>query len=441
MSTPVAPSPPSVEIHWEFVQKVAASASFHRSPRLRELLLYICERSLQNRGDELREQAIGCGVFGRKPDYNPGEDNIVRVEVRQLRKRLEEHFANEGKDEPFVILIPKGAYVPVFEPRDPALKDVSNTLQQPKPEPAPSIFRSRWFWAQAVAILVLGALCFWLWRSNRIAQHRLTDIARRTPQRTALWPLLFNENQDTFIVCADSTLVVAEWMLHRSISLDEYLARESGAPNSIPTDIKSLADSLAYNRQRWQFTDITDARLVQKLYRLNADHWDKVSVHSARNTKIQDFKTGNAILLGSRRSNLWNMLFEPMMNFRFDFDEQNRNALVHNLKPRANEQPLYSSARPGESGEGYSIVALVPNLRHSGSVLIIAGSTAESTEAAGEFIMNSDSSSALLNDLMKHNGNHLPYFEVLLRSSTLSGIAKNAEIIAERVLPDEMARN
>jgi hypothetical protein len=242
------------------------------------------------------------------------------------------------------------------------------------------------------------------------------------------------------VVCADSTLVVAEWMLHRSISLDEYLA-QSGNSSTNLTDLKSLADSLAYNRQRWQFTDITDARLVQKLYRLNADHWDKVSVHSARTTKIQDFKTGNSILLGSRRSNLWNMLFEPMMNFHFDYDEQNRNALIRNVKPLANEQAVYSSARPGESGESYSIVALVPNLRHSGSVLIIAGTTAESTEAAGEFIMNSDSSSALLNKLTKDNANRIPYFEVLLRSSTLSGIAKNAEIVAERVLPDEMPRN
>jgi len=441
MSTQVAPGPPSVDLRWEVVQRVAHSASFHRSPRLRELLVYICERSLQNRVDELREQAIGCAVFGRKVDYNPGEDNIVRVEVRQLRKRLEEYFANEGKDEPYLILIPKGAYVPVFEPRDNGLKIVPTSVPEPLPVRQQNVFRSRWFWVQTGAIVLLAGVCVWLWTSNRKVERRLADVTRRIPQRSALWPLLFNEGQETFVVCADSTLVVAEWMLHRSISLDEYLARESGSLNNSPADLKSLADSLAYNRQRWQFTDITDARLVQKLHRLNADHWDKVSVHSARTTKIQDFKSGNSILLGSKRSNLWNMLFEPMMNFHFDYDEQNRNALVRNLKPRPNEQAVYSSARPGESGESYSIVALVPNLRHSGNVLIIAGTTAESTEAAGEFIMNSDSSSALINDLMKRYGNRIPYFEVLLRSRTLSGIAKNAEIVADRILPDELPRN
>src|SRR5258707_1237461 len=99
MVSRVEPSPPVVDLRWEVVQRVATSTLFQRSPRLRELLLYICERSIQNRTEELREQQIGCGVFGPKSDYNPGEDNIVRVEIRQLRKRLQEYFASEGKDD------------------------------------------------------------------------------------------------------------------------------------------------------------------------------------------------------------------------------------------------------------------------------------------------------------------------------------------------------
>ena len=34
-----------------------------------------------------------------------------------MRLKLEHHFANEGKDEPIVITIPKGRYLPVFETR------------------------------------------------------------------------------------------------------------------------------------------------------------------------------------------------------------------------------------------------------------------------------------------------------------------------------------
>src|SRR5260221_13412977 len=123
MAARVAPSPPAsptIDIRREVLDRTAASPTFQRCPKLRELLLHICDRALSNHPEELREQQIGCSVFGRRTDYSPAEDNIVRVEMRQLRKRLDEHFSAAGKDEAFVIIIPKGNYVPVFEPREPA---------------------------------------------------------------------------------------------------------------------------------------------------------------------------------------------------------------------------------------------------------------------------------------------------------------------------------
>jgi len=160
MVTRVEPSPPVVDLRWEVVQRVAGSASFQRSPRLRELLLYICERSLQNRTEELREQQIGCGVFGRKSDYNPGEDNIVRVEIRQLRKRLQEYFANEGKDDPYEILIPKGAYVPVIELRvkPEPVPDIPAEVSVAPPAPKQSV---QWIYLSLIG--VLAAVCAWMW--------------------------------------------------------------------------------------------------------------------------------------------------------------------------------------------------------------------------------------------------------------------------------------
>jgi hypothetical protein len=44
---------------WVLVARVADSPLFQKSSRLREFLFYICERSMQGRQDELREQRIG----------------------------------------------------------------------------------------------------------------------------------------------------------------------------------------------------------------------------------------------------------------------------------------------------------------------------------------------------------------------------------------------
>ena len=428
MATRAAPSPSRVDDRWEVVKKVAASHCFQRSPRLRELLLHICDRAIQNRPDELREQLIGRAVFGRKPDYNPAEDNIVRVEMRQLRKRLEEYFATEGKEDLYVILIPKGAYVPVFEPRE-------HVPSEAKPNDerriAPAPVRTWRLWAAVGVILALASLCGWLWSENRRIEGRLATASHKT-DRAPLWPLLFNEGQETLIVCADSSLVAAETVLHRSITLQQYMSHDYGAKIATSDAAKSILRSVP----NWLFTDMTDVRLVQRLFRLNADHWDKVLIRSAKNTQLQDFKQGNIILLGSVRSNPWDGLFEPALKFRFEYDEQAHAAYVRNQTPEEGEQAVYRAASPGQSGDSYSVIALVPNLRHTGQVLMIGGTTGEGTESAGEFIMNAATASGLIDRLTAQNKGRIPYFEVLLKSGTLAGVAKNAEIVAEHVLPE-----
>ena len=102
---------------WALVQRVASSRQLIKAPQLREILLYISRRELTDHPIAITEQEIGCKVLGRRPDFSPNEDNIVRVQVRHLRKKLEEYFSSEGLEEPLVLTIPKGAYLPRFESR------------------------------------------------------------------------------------------------------------------------------------------------------------------------------------------------------------------------------------------------------------------------------------------------------------------------------------
>ncbi len=101
----------------DLVQRVASSTTFGKSPRLRAFLLHVCQCALDNQPEAATEQQIGIHVFGRPAGYNPNEDNIVRSQARLLRLKLEHHFAHEGRDEPVVITIPKGRYLPAFEQR------------------------------------------------------------------------------------------------------------------------------------------------------------------------------------------------------------------------------------------------------------------------------------------------------------------------------------
>jgi hypothetical protein len=53
-------------------------------------------------------------MLGRQLSVNLGivEDSSVRVHARQLRLKLHEYFDGEGREEPMIVEIPKGAYNP-----------------------------------------------------------------------------------------------------------------------------------------------------------------------------------------------------------------------------------------------------------------------------------------------------------------------------------------
>jgi hypothetical protein len=140
----------------ELVRRVASSSTFERSPRLRAFFLHVCRCALDNKPEAATEQQVGICVYDRPPGYNPNDDNIVRSQARLLRLKLEHHFANEGKNEPVIITIPKGRYLPVFETRSeqpPALRGV------PPPEKGKSRRSLRILVGVAV---LLGLAIVWL---------------------------------------------------------------------------------------------------------------------------------------------------------------------------------------------------------------------------------------------------------------------------------------
>ncbi|HYL37983.1 MAG TPA: hypothetical protein VEV17_18855 [Bryobacteraceae bacterium] len=109
--SPVEAEPRTARQH---LKQVLESRAFSRSEQISRFLRFIVERHLEGRDDELKESIIGIEVFGRKPDYDPKHDPIVRTEARRLRARLTEYYEGEGKGDPLVIELPKGGYVPLI---------------------------------------------------------------------------------------------------------------------------------------------------------------------------------------------------------------------------------------------------------------------------------------------------------------------------------------
>jgi hypothetical protein len=136
------------------LERILESPAFTRNERMTRFLRFVVERHLDRRDDELKESVIGVEVFGRRPDYNPKQDAIVRTEASRLRLRLGEYYNSEGKTDTVVIELPKGGYVPVIRPvEDPAKESAAEPVRP---------VRRRWVALAAVCALVAVAAASWI---------------------------------------------------------------------------------------------------------------------------------------------------------------------------------------------------------------------------------------------------------------------------------------
>ena len=100
----------------EQVRRVVHSATFRNATTLQQLLLFLAARTLSGSTEILKEYTIGVEALGRKTNFDPKIDPIVRVQSHRLRLKLREYYDAEGSHDPILIQFPKGHYLPIFEP-------------------------------------------------------------------------------------------------------------------------------------------------------------------------------------------------------------------------------------------------------------------------------------------------------------------------------------
>src|SRR5262249_6781959 len=144
------------------LEKAVASSPFATADRLRRFLRYIVEKSLAGEVGVLKEYPIGVEVYGRKPDFDPRVDAIVRVEASRLRRKLREYYEAAGRDDPIRIELPKGSYVPLV------IQSAARDVAYPEPLPKSSALKRKLSVAAwvAIAACAAGAL-FWGWIAYR----------------------------------------------------------------------------------------------------------------------------------------------------------------------------------------------------------------------------------------------------------------------------------
>jgi TolB-like protein len=100
------------------VERIVASSVFARSPQLGAFLRFVVEAVLHGKADRIKAYTIGVEVLRRDTNFDPQADPIVRVEATRLRRALERYYTGPGADDPIIVDLPRGSYVPTFRRGD-----------------------------------------------------------------------------------------------------------------------------------------------------------------------------------------------------------------------------------------------------------------------------------------------------------------------------------
>jgi len=414
---------------WKLVERVAASASFQRSKRVRDFLLFVCERAIEDPHAPVREADIRRSVFGRTAEPEDPEDTLVRVQASQLRKRLQVYFSTEGIAETLIIEVPKGSYMPIFKERhvDGSAAVVAAAALETPASPPPAAMRRA---ALPAAAAILALLCAGLLVEN----HRLRRGPAATPLAVSpavdrLWRQMFGAAR-VYVVLSDSNLTMFQDLIRTQLTLPEYQQQRfvTVAEEKLTERTAQVWATQLMNRE---FTSIADIHMARRVVTVDVQQGRPTDVVLARHADPTQFQSQNVVLCGPRRANPWLELYEPKLNFRSRFTEGDRRAYFDNTAPEAGELATYQVVW---NHVGYCRVAYLPNAEGTHGVLIVSGTDMSSSDAGSEFITSERWVKPLLDDLGVGANGRIPHFEVLLRAQLLLGTAPNFERIALRVV-------
>ncbi|HVW76464.1 MAG TPA: hypothetical protein VHB45_02550 [Alloacidobacterium sp.] len=435
---------------WQLAVKVSESNHFRKSALLAQFLLFICEHTLNETAEELTEQAIGEHVFRRRPGYSTGEDNIVRSYAHRLRSRLEQYFQQEGRNELVRISVPRGAYTAIFEENLPAgvnsqpsqleLVEAENSLRKPtrslnipaeqehidavvEKAQASGISISRKVATLLAAVLLLAGT-----GAGLLVAHAFHKEISYSPAHD-LWSQIFSGKTGAFIVTTDNGLGVLQDVSSRYANLHNYMDGSYFAQ----FDKEETPEQRTLHRlSRERLTSVADSAAAAAMVLLPEASGKSVRLRNARTLQLSDLKQSNLVLLGSSYGDPWVTLFEPSMNFQINYhaSRDTYESEIINRNPLPGEQKVYVNNSTSAPYITYAIVALVPNLDHSGWVLLIEGLTMAGTEAAAEFVLHGNISPFIRE--ATRNGS-VRSFEIVLKTTNLDSESSPPSILLKRI--------
>jgi hypothetical protein len=404
------------------LERILGSTEFKTGTRGPVLLRHIVESALTGHSDGLKERSLGVEVFGREPTYDTNLDPVVRVGASRIRQKLALYYQDPQHRDEMRILLPPGAYVPVFQAADHAGESVespraaANGLAVDHAKEAagdplsagPSSLVSRgrfaaWGLRHSIVfpvrrlLYLVGMVAFAIGVMLFALPGRRTDLDR-------LWAPLLNSSEPV-TVCVGTGMPPSE----------RALAKFNSA--------LTIVDQRKQNIVAWP-----DAVTMARMARLLSQMGHAFRVQKDDGTSLQALRSGPAVLIGAY-NNLWVIRLAQQARFRFRSDPTTHINWIEDSKdPSRQDWKMVTTAPFAEFKEDYGIVMRVFDATTERTLLAVAGLGGYGTLAAGELATTPE----YLETLVKRapSGWHKMNMQIVIRTRVIEDSSGPPEIMA-----------
>ena len=409
------------------VERILQSDTFRSSDALRRLLRFLADKAISGEADQLKEYSVGIDALGKSSDYDPRHDSSVRIQVSRLRQKLGEYYRTEGKDDAYIVDLPKGRFKLTCLPR-------------PAPEPvavAEERVRSPWVGPVIAGVILLVSSLAWaaiatgtLWR-----ERQATEIFRAlwTPDLDQLWRPFIAGNRPLLISIADPPFVQFQGHgAYRDLNLNRW------------EDIVKSPDVIAIRKALGNpeaqpnvyYAPVGEVSASFLLGRLLGPRVPALSLVRASELSWQQLADNNVLYIGAQVFFTARLAELPA---RLDLTYVRGG--IHNARPAPGEEAQYvdqNPTGPAEDGEVYALVTHLPGPRGATEITSFNSNRTPGRLAAVEWFTDAMYARTLVARLRNASGEIPKYYQVMLRVKFKDGVPTSTsyvlhhEIVAEK---------
>jgi hypothetical protein len=406
------------------VERVLQSAALRNAHSSRRLLRYLADRSLAGDASPLKEYTIGVAAFHKPEGYDPREDSTVRIQIGRLRRKLDEYYRGEGKDDAFVVSVPKGQLRLVCE-KGPVPSEAA-ALAQPVAEDSP---HNPW----RTAALVLGALLLLSLVAGTLVIVRTNAVPTAhvepwTPELAELWQPFTGSNRPLLIAAGNPLFVqFANKAIYRSLSIEnwedlgkspgfEAISRALGTTDGRPIHYYAAVG------------EVSSAFLIGQ--RLGPQQRN-ISIVRSSELQWQQLADANVLFLGPPR-----FFGDKLLNMPVSLEITEAADGFVNLHPRPGELANYRYREPAaflsEDGEACVLVTHAAGPDGKSDVETFASNSTFGRLGAIHAFTDPSFAASLVHRMRGPSG-HIPrYFQVLLKVHYKGGVPTETSYLLHR---------